>query len=535
MKKIYLNYKPLDKSVSLRIVSGSAMQQYNATTGEYVPDHTLVPLVIQPDVYIADPDGIIAAGLKNAQITDVAWYEGSVADANSLASNASYTIDTSASATRGRLTVKRNIPEGGQLTLVFAAKFLDTRTGYGIPLEGRIQLGVSQAVEESIPRLVSAYPAGARLYPTTGQQGLKISCRLVAGDAELQPSFKWEGYAEGAWGALSTADGYKGTTAGTLWIPKAQLGRQSRYRCTATYRGKAYTAEHTVGISYESYSADIVVPGDGEVSPASASVTVRAEVKNNRGTIEDPARYFLIEWFDQNGTKLGTGETLTIQKSKYASSEFFVDLKVSEVYGDTTSTPGTDPEPEPEPGEGVWILDSPSSELTAHPGALAGAMALSGCTFRTHGTAAIFYAVNGNGVCFFYGIYGNMAYFYKKTDASAWTGSITSVDTSFFDFEGENVIAFLEHLTANPSVSVNGHETALDALAEGEPTLFYDIETNTACLTGTGLVELKALYTLTFENYNLTMKDSYGEPTDITFTPDGGKAPQDVIRYITTE
>ena len=64
MKRIQLNYKPLDKSVSLRIVSGSTMQQYNATTGEYVPDHTLVPLVIQPDVYISDPDGIITAGLK---------------------------------------------------------------------------------------------------------------------------------------------------------------------------------------------------------------------------------------------------------------------------------------------------------------------------------------------------------------------------------------------------------------------------------------------------------------------------------------
>lgn len=531
MKKIYLNYKPLDKSVSLRIVSGSAMQQYNATTGEYVPDHTLVPLVIQPDVYITDPDGVIAAGLKNAQITDVAWYEGSVAEANSLATNASYTIDTSASATRGRLTVKRNIPEGEQLTLVFTAKFLDTRTGYGIPLEGRIQLGVSQAVEESIPRLLSSFPAGARLYPTTGQQGLKINCRLVAGGAELQPSFKWEGYAEGAWGTISAADGYKGTATGTLWIPKAQLGRQSRYRCTATWQGKAYTAEHTVGISYENYWADIIVPGDGEVSPASASVTVRAEVKNNRGTIENPSRYFLIEWFDQNGTKLGTGETLTIQKSKYASSEFFVDLKVSEVYGGTTSTP--DPGPEPEPGEGVWILNSPSSILTAHPGALAGAMALGGCTFRTHGTAAIFYAVNSNGVCLFYGIYGNTAYFYKKTDASAWTGSITSVDTSFFDFEGENVIAFLEYLTANPSVSVNGHEAALNALAEGEPTFFDDIETNTACLTGAGLVELKALYTLTFENYNLTMKVSNGEPVDVTFVPDGGKTPQDVITHIT--
>lgn len=524
MKKIYLNYKPLDKSVSLRIVSGSAMQQYNATTGEYVPDHTLVPLVIQPDVYIADPDGVIAAGLKNAQITDVAWYEGSVADANSLASNASYTIDTSASATRGRLTVKRNIPEGEQLTLVFTAKFLDTRTGYGIPLEGRIQLGVSQAVEESLPRLLSSFPAGARLYPTTGQQGLKINCRLVAGDAELQPSFKWEGYAEGAWGTLSAADGYKGITTGTLWIPKAQLGKQSRYRCTATYKGQTYTAEHTVGISYENYWADIIVPGDGEVSPASASVTVRAEVKNNRGTIENPSRYFLIEWFDQTGTKLGTGETLTIQKSKYASSEFLVDLKVSELYGDTTV----------EPEGGYWVLyavnnNDITAELTNVSATL---MCVGGCTFKTYGLAGVLYIIKTTNMCYLYAIIENAISFGKKTEG-VWSELNTDA-TNYLNDDGENIIQFNVFSTDTPSVSVNGHEITLEQSSEPSFEIIESTtSSNTARLSGTNLLELKTLYTLTFENYNLTMKNSDGNPTDVIFVPNDGKTPQDVITHIT--
>ena len=532
MKRIQLNYKPLDKSVSLRIVSGSTMQQYNATTGEYVPDHTLVPLVIQPDVYISDPDGIITAGLKNAQMTDVTWYENSISDGNSLTGKSSYAIDTSASATRGRLTVKKNIPEGEQLLLIFTAKFLDTRTGYGIPLTGSIQLGVSQAVEEAIPVLVSSYPVGARLYPTTGQQGLKISCKLVAGGAELSPTFKWEGYASGAWGTLSTADGYEGTTAGMLWIPKAQLSRQSRFRCTATYRGKAYTAEHTVGIAYENYWAEIIVPGDGEVSPESASVQVRAEVKNNAGTIQNPSRYFLIEWFDQNGTKLGTGETLTIQKNKYASSDFLIDLKVSEIYGDTSSTPGTDPEPEPEGG--YWVMNNPSVVLKANesPGASFALMVLSGCKAKVYGSSSFFYAIRKNDNGYLYGLYGNNAYFYIR-QSGVWSGSITEFDSSLFIEGAENEIAFTDFATNKPKLSFNGNIVELAEKTEGDPSIFNDIEDNTIKLSGFGLTELEAYYTLTFENYNLTMKNADGDPVGITFMPEGGESPQEFIGHIT--
>ena len=529
MKRIQLNYKPLDKSVSLRIVSGSTMQQYNATTGEYVPDHTLVPLVIQPDVYISDPDGIITAGLKNAQLTDVIWYENSISDGNSLTGKSSYAIDTSASATRGRLTVKKNIPEGEQLLLIFTAKFLDTRTGYGIPLTGSIQLGVSQAVEEAIPVLVSSYPVGARLYPTTGQQGLKISCKLVAGGTELSPTFKWEGYASGAWGTLSTADGYEGTTAGTLWIPKAQLSRQSRFRCTATYRGKAYTAEHTVGIAYENYWAEIIVPGDGEVSPESASVQVRAEVKNNAGTIQNPSRYFLIEWFDQSGAKLGTGETLTIQKSKYASSEFLVDLKVSEIYGDTSSTPGTDPEPE----GGYWVLNSSDSVLKATPKiSLVTISLMAGCTFKFLIESVFLYAIRNSVYTIVYGLFNNIVYFYRKESDSVWSGSITEFDADLLK-ETVNEISFINHLTDNVKISLNGTEIELNELSEGTPPSFSDIEESTIMLSGNNLVELKSSYTLTFENYNLTMKNTEGNPVEITFVPDGGKSPQDVIQHIT--
>lgn len=346
MKRIQINYKPLDKSVNLRTVSGSLTQQYNATAQEYIPDFALVPLVIQPDIYITDPDGVITAGLKNSSLTDITWYENAVLDSKAItSSNTSYVIDTSATETRGRITVKKNIPEAEQLVLIFTAKFLDTRTGMSVPVSGSVQLCVVQAVESSTPRLVSHYPVGTRLYPTTGQRGLKIDCKLVAGDVTLSPVWKWQIYENSAWRDLVEADNVKGLGTSRLWVPAEIMSKQTKVKTTAILGGKSYAAEHVLGIAYERYHVDIIAPGDGEVSPDMESVTVKAKIWNNKGTIEKPETYFKIEWFDGNNIKLGEGETLDIAKAKYAINGFGVELKVSEKYTALVL------------GETVWIAD----------------------------------------------------------------------------------------------------------------------------------------------------------------------------------
>lgn len=353
MKRININYKPLDKSVNLRVVSGSLTQQYNATAREYVPDHALVPLVIQPDVYMTDPDGVIPGGLRNRSLTDIVWYENEVVDGKAItASNAYYTVDSSATDTRGRITIKRNIPEAEQLTLIFTARLTDTRTGFPVPVMGSAPLRVAQAIETATPRLLSSYPVGSRLYPTTGQRGLRIDCGLMAADMELSPAWRWQVHSGSAYRDLTEEDGVRGLGTSRLWVPGEMMDRQTRIRTIATLDGKAYVQDHALGVAYERYDTEIVVPGNGEVSPDMASVTVRARVWNNRGVIERPGRYFRLEWLDQDNGRLGEGETLEIARAKYAGAGLGVSLRVSEIYSGLVL------------GERAWVLDFRGREDT---------------------------------------------------------------------------------------------------------------------------------------------------------------------------
>ena len=346
MKKISINYKPLDKSVNLRVVSGSPAQQYNATIGEYVPDFTLVPLVIQPDVRILDPDNIIPAGLKNSSLTNVVWYKNQVSASSAISTtDTSYVVDNTATDNRGRITVKKNIPEGEQLTLIFTAAFLDTRTGYSVPVMGSIALTVSQETETSAPRIVAAYPNGALLYPVTGQKGLKISAPLITAKGEVKDVvYDWMIYENSAYRKLTVDDGVKGLNTSILWVPAKLLTRRTKIKSVAKCRDDTFEREHVIGISYERYEVDVIVPGAGEVSPSATSVTVKAEVSTNAKVVKSPERYFLIEWYDQNNNKLGEGENLEVAKEKYAVAGFGVDVKVSERYSGL------------QVGEKIWVL-----------------------------------------------------------------------------------------------------------------------------------------------------------------------------------
>lgn len=346
MKKISVNYKPLDKSVNLRVVSGSPVQQYNATVGEYVPDYTLVPLVIQPDVRILDPDNIIPGGLKNASLINVVWYRNQVSASTAISTtDTNYVVDYTATDTRGRITVKKNIPEGEHLTLIFTAAFLDTRTGYSVPVMGSLALTVSQEAETSVPRIVATYPNGALLYPLTGRQGLKISAPLITAKGEVKDAvYDWMIYENSTYRKLTAEDGVKGLGTSVLWVPAKLLARRTRIKSAVGWGDDTFEREHVIGISYERYEVDLVVPGGGEVPPSATSITAKAVISTNARVVESPARYFLIEWFDQDNNKLGEGETLEVAKEKYTVAGFGIDVKVSERYSGL------------ELGEKMWVL-----------------------------------------------------------------------------------------------------------------------------------------------------------------------------------
>ena len=75
-RRFDFNWKPLQLQISFA-VEGSVpdKQNYNAHTGEFTPDYTLTPFILQPVVSILDKDEIVTAGRVNHQLTNVRWYE----------------------------------------------------------------------------------------------------------------------------------------------------------------------------------------------------------------------------------------------------------------------------------------------------------------------------------------------------------------------------------------------------------------------------------------------------------------------------
>lgn len=77
IKRFDFNFRPLQVDISFT-TSGSIpnRQNYDAATGEYTPDFTLTPLIIQPEVSVIDKDEVLQAGRVNQSLTNIAWYGG---------------------------------------------------------------------------------------------------------------------------------------------------------------------------------------------------------------------------------------------------------------------------------------------------------------------------------------------------------------------------------------------------------------------------------------------------------------------------
>ena len=517
MKRIQINYKPLDKSVTLSPVGGSTVQQYNATIGEHIPDWTLVPLVIQPVVFIADPDGKIASGIKNSELTDINWYENKVETGALISdSNTNYTINrTGTDNNRGRITIKRNVENS--LTLIFTARFLDTRTNQGVPVQESILLRTEEVVEQAPIRLVPSYPFGKRLYVLTGQTGLKISCPLMDGMDKVSGAiYKWYMKTDGDYSLVSEGN-ITGVSTSDLWIPVSEMKKRITFKTEVSYNGETYIQEHILALVYGDCKVDIVVPGDGDISPTSASVNLRAEVSTQSGTLSNPENYFDFEWYDQNGTKLGGGMTLNVASSKFSLSDFAVEVKAIEKIGAK-----------------IWVADfsSNTSAVLVGNAALMFLIAINNAEFVFD---AIFPTPSAYvGLMVHSGTY-TVAYNISLSTAGAMKCLASSSDSSTAWLANIEGYAPGRHQIKIKCKNTSVDESGLTVEIDGNPitdksyTAFYPLEIKEkGRLEITGNAQLVSItfgsYVLNFENRNTQIVS--GSTVYVDFSPEGATLDQ---------
>lgn len=135
-KRIRRDYAPLIVSAELVCTTplSPVTQVYNSEINEYEPDRTLTPTIIHPDVIAKAKDGSWKTPQVNSLLANMVWKVNGVNITTLSEWEGKYSINT-IGATRGDITIMRNISPETILELSFEAVVVDSRLGVNIPVK----------------------------------------------------------------------------------------------------------------------------------------------------------------------------------------------------------------------------------------------------------------------------------------------------------------------------------------------------------------------------------------------------------------
>lgn len=129
--RIGIDYAPLTFSVGVSCTTPNSptTQVYNENNGEYEPDRSVTPTVLQPTIIAGADDGSWHTGIANELLGSMKWYVNGK-DISTLTDwSGLYEIDNSNTPMRGAITVKRNVKQREVFALRFEAVLPDARLG----------------------------------------------------------------------------------------------------------------------------------------------------------------------------------------------------------------------------------------------------------------------------------------------------------------------------------------------------------------------------------------------------------------------
>lgn len=358
-RRFDIDYKPLTLSQGLEIVGSIPnSQQYDAITGEYTPDYSLVdseqvpisPLVFQPHVYMHDMDEVIPDGEVTKDLTNLSWKWIEV-DANgttttTITTTTTYfTLDTSSTNTRGRLTIKKNVPVNKEVSVVFEADYLDTRTGQSshIYLTERVIL---ENVTETVPNIMVNNSSQTMWHPCRDNYNFSITAKLLRGTSDFpaaQRTFVWEKHrGNGVWSTIGseTYDDYGWSISqdgATFSQDMRYMGDKLEMRVRASYTGHTTLDGSSPCVNFSitrripEYDYDFInAPED--ISADTDALYLRAVVQDKQGVIANASNEFLIDWnvapkptgTTPSWTPLGSGDTMFVKTTPMAANNAMI-------------------------------------------------------------------------------------------------------------------------------------------------------------------------------------------------------------------
>ena len=239
-KRFDFNFRPLLLSTSLS-VEGSVpgRQVYDSDSGEYTPDYTMTPLVIQPRVGRMDKDGIVQSGSVNKDLFNIRWREiiGGVATLINV-DNTNYEIVTSGD-NAGRIRVKKNAEPSLPITLEFTAEYLDAgRTRQVIAVRGTYMIASSNSSKS--PLVFELTAADTTVYNPLKDTSVQTVHAYLRAGADQVPGSNWLPVWEilregGVWEEVGDEDYCINTAGNILVINRSLMGYGVSLRVRAKY------------------------------------------------------------------------------------------------------------------------------------------------------------------------------------------------------------------------------------------------------------------------------------------------------------
>ncbi|MFV0149741.1 hypothetical protein OBJ95_05905 [Empedobacter falsenii] len=213
---IKLNYKPLNTTKSLRVLSGSERQNYNADTMTFEPDRRIDPLVVMVECGVTDPHNL-KNGNVNADLNSVSWKiseNGILKDI--LESDSDFKIGKNAN--KGQLTIYKNISDLEPVTILFTAKYLEPISKRVVNFQEDFDL-ITLPIAQTPVTLEATTPVGGTLFVNKDQDGLLTQARLFRGIEQLPAAYYWyKGNTE-----ITDDNGYIGSKTEKLFVPSSEI------------------------------------------------------------------------------------------------------------------------------------------------------------------------------------------------------------------------------------------------------------------------------------------------------------------------
>ena len=348
-RRFDFNFRPLQINVGFS-TDGSVpdKQNFDADTGEYTPDYTITPLIIQPYVSIMDKDEILEAGIVNHDLANVEWYE-IVGGVRTLieSTNTNYEITTSGG-NAGRIKVKKNVQPQVPVTLEFFAEYTDIRTNQ-IHTIRSTRLIVCDNATSSEPQLILDAADQTIYNPLTDPDTQTVHASLKLGLNECATAnriFVWEIFRDdNTWTAVGddTTLDYDVTVSAdgtSCTVNRSLMGTELYLRCRAKYDIGGNPSGVTLNDAapckvvafvrrLPKYEFDITeLPTN--IPPGILEIVPKASIWDTNGAIANPEKVLLPLWYIATNKASGS---LSYSQIGHGISPVLPTAAMSEVYG----------------------------------------------------------------------------------------------------------------------------------------------------------------------------------------------------------